>query len=454
MYVSLWIIFNLTISYMSFNISVPEELIQDVSDQNVIVSGHSQLVDVSCQHLDVSVGLKVDGHSQLVDISCQYLDVSGELTMTIHLQLADVSCQHLDVSGNATLNGSLNVTGNTTLDGTLILDGDYGINIDSNVFHLKRSTNGVSYTSYDHHEFFVNSTSGIAEGGTSALKISNTGYVGIGHEPYFPLDIQGGRSDSGGNLKYNTGTTGWDDLTSAYYRGGGGSQGNGSDTDNQSIGSGPVSFRCQYAAMALTNWTFSDKRIKKNICDLSDNESLEILRQIKPKKYEYIDQVTNTSSKVYGFIAQEVGDVLSYSCNVYSDYIPNIYQIGHIEDNTIKFDNDISLCYDTSGNVYKELKIIDISGKEHIKNILNVSDNIIEIDNVDNIISDNSNNIFVMGQKVDNFHALKKDAIWTISTAALQEVDRQLQEEKTKVATLQSQYNDLLSRVSELENST
>jgi hypothetical protein len=38
---------------MSFNISVPEELIQDVSDQNVIVSGHSQLVDVSCQHLEV-----------------------------------------------------------------------------------------------------------------------------------------------------------------------------------------------------------------------------------------------------------------------------------------------------------------------------------------------------------------------------------------------------------------
>ena len=429
MYVSLWIILNLTISYMSFNISVQEELIQDVSDQNVIVSGHSQLVDVSCQHLDVSVGLKVDGHSQL----------------------ADVSCQHLDVSGNATLNGSLNVTGNTTLDGTLILDGDYGINIDSNVFHLKRSTNGVSYTSYNHHEFFVNSTSGVAEGGTSALKISNNGYVGIGHEPYFPLDIQGG--GSGSKLKYNTGTTGWDDLTSAYYRGGG-SQGNGSETDNESIGSGPVSFRCQYAAMALTNWTFSDKRIKKNICDLSDNESLEILRQIKPKKYEYIDQVTNTSSKVYGFIAQEVGDVLSYSCNVYSDYIPNIYQIGHIEDNTINFDNDISLCYDTSGNVYKELKIIDISGKEHIKNILNVSDNIIEIDNVDNIISDNSNNIFVMGQKVDNFHALKKDAIWTISTAALQEVDRQLQEEKTKVATLQSQYNDLLSRVSALENST
>ena len=66
-----------------------------------------------------------------------------------------------------------------------------------------------------------------------------------------------------------------------------------------------------------------------------------------------------------------------------------------------------------------------------------------------------------MGQKIDDFHALDKNSIWTISTAALQEVDRQLQEEKTKVATLetqyntlQSQYNDLLSRISALENST
>jgi hypothetical protein len=47
----------------------------------VTVSGHSQLVDVSCQHLDVSGGLQVDGHSQLVDVSCQHLGVSGNLNV-------------------------------------------------------------------------------------------------------------------------------------------------------------------------------------------------------------------------------------------------------------------------------------------------------------------------------------------------------------------------------------
>ena len=63
MYVSLWIIFNLTISYMSFNISVPEELIQDVSDLNVIVSG----------------GLQVDGNVNIT--SSVVTDSSNEQMM-------------------------------------------------------------------------------------------------------------------------------------------------------------------------------------------------------------------------------------------------------------------------------------------------------------------------------------------------------------------------------------
>ncbi len=55
------------------------------------------------------------------------------------------------------------------------------------------------------------------------------------------------------------------------------------------------------------------------------------------------------------------------------------------------------------------------------------------------------NKIFVFGQKVNDFLTLNKAAIWTVATAALQEVDRQLQAEKAKVA-------DLLARVTALEN--
>ena len=41
------------------------------------------------------------------------------------------------------------------------------------------------------------------------------------------------------------------------------------------------------------------------------------------------------------------------------------------------------------------------------------------------------------GQQVDDFVFLKKEAIWTVATSALQEVDRQLQAEKEKVKSLE-----------------
>ena len=54
--------------------------------------------------------------------------------------------------------------------------------------------------------------------------------------------------------------------------------------------------------------------------------------------------------------------------------------------------------------------------------------------------------IFLLGQKVSNFNFLNKNAIWTLATAALQEVDRQLQAEKAKTATLESQVAALLTK--------
>ena len=62
--------------------------------------------------------------------------------------------------------------------------------------------------------------------------------------------------------------------------------------------------------------------------------------------------------------------------------------------------------------------------------------------------------IFVYGQEVDDFNFIRKESIFTIATAALQEVDRQQQADKVRIATLESQVAALLSRVEALENNT
>ena len=52
---------------------------------------------------------------------------------------------------------------------------------------------------------------------------------------------------------------------------------------------------------------------------------------------------------------------------------------------------------------------------------------------------------------VDDFHGIAKDYIFTVATAALQEIDRQLQAEKLKKTTLETQIADLRLRVNTLK---
>ena len=60
--------------------------------------------------------------------------------------------------------------------------------------------------------------------------------------------------------------------------------------------------------------------------------------------------------------------------------------------------------------------------------------------------------IFVYGEEVHDFHVLKKDAIFTVATAALQEVDRQQQADKARILDLETQLASVLTRLEALEN--
>ena len=191
--------------------------------------------------------------------------------------------------------------------------------------------------------------------------------------------------------------------------------------------------------------TASDSRIKKEIVDVEDVAALEILRLLKPKKYKYVDEVKRGTEPVWGFIAQEVRDTLPYATQIRTDCLPNIYELANVSNsNVITFTN-----FDTSNlesNVMV-LKVYDVDDTEHLVTITDIVDEhsvrvdedlsewIGSIDESGNVVA--GNQLFVYGQQVDDFVFVKKDSIWTIATAALQEVDRQLQAEKEKVASLE-----------------
>ena len=65
------------------------------------------------------------------------------------------------------------------------------------------------------------------------------------------------------------------------------------------------------------------------------------------------------------------------------------------------------------------------------------------VDETGNVVA--GNQLFVYGQQVDDFVFLKKESIFTVATAALQEVDRIQQQHDAQIADLESQLQEQTS---------
>jgi hypothetical protein len=178
----------------------------------------------------------------------------------------------------------------------------------------------------------------------------------------------------------------------------------------------------------------SDRRIKSNVVDIHDTTALDQIRQLKPKYYDYVDKVKRGSSSVIGFIAQEVKEVLPRAVSVADGDVPNIYETATISSsNTVTFTNFNTSDLDGSGKLIaylaedkrKELTITEV-----------VDEHTVRFEEED--MSEWGSELFVWGQKVQDFHHLNKDYIFTVATAALQEVDRQLQAEKARNDALEA----------------
>ena len=198
----------------------------------------------------------------------------------------------------------------------------------------------------------------------------------------------------------------------------------------------------------------SDNRIKTNIVDIEDDEALIKFRMLKPKKYQYKHSIHKGNHCVYGFLAQDISGVIPEALNIVTEYVPNIYETATIVGtNVIRFSTfDTSELVGDSENVNKSIRIIDSNNKKISITLSNVIDsqNIQVVEDLTQYdVSDSA--IFVYGEEVNNFHLLKKNAIWTLSAAALQEIDRQQQIDKAKISSLEEKNSSLEERISRLE---
>jgi len=256
----------------------------------------------------------------------------------------------------------------------------------------------------------------------SANYIISNERIGIQTEsPEYPLQVNGGYSrttkaaDNGGVLFWTVSGTTWAGVRTVT-----------------------VSIYSQYYVWSEQGFmASSDRRIKKNIIDIQDDDALIVFRKLQPKIYEYKDVLKRGGDPVYGFIAQEVNDVFPQGVKLINGTIPNFYTMCPVTQDIITLDTS-KLEYDVSGQVFPKLKIYMDNDVERVVQILSIDGNTVKIDK-----TFTEDKVFVYGQEVDDFHTLNKDAIWTLTTAALQEVDRQLQAEQQKTQTLQEQVQTL-----------
>jgi hypothetical protein len=223
------------------------------------------------------------------------------------------------------------------------------------------------------------------------------------------------------------------------------------------------SLYCAGAIRAPQYVAFSDVRIKKDITEIDDTSALESLRKLNPTTYNYIDKTKTTNGKVIGFIAQEVAEVLPNAVTKAHGVLPNIQCEASVE---ILSDTEIKLVLveplPNNHTVRPESKLIIKIPKHE-----NIEFEVVSLENDTTIIVKDKDGydkiktetrVWVFGEEINDFHHLDKNAIFTIATAALQEVDRQLQAEKIKtyelrqkVELLEMSHGALIQRVEALE---
>jgi hypothetical protein len=232
----------------------------------------------------------------------------------------------------------------------------------------------------------------------------------------------------------------------------------------------------------------SDKRIKKNIKHIQDDDALLTLRNIQVSRFEYIDQIKKTPYNVYGFIAQDIKDILPETTEILKDYIPNFYFFCIIAEIESEYENNklfkvfipnewddkfvFTGNHDNYGNEYKASNGYPASDKDGNQHF-NVRFYDICFNNLDftttKIIDDSTfiisiskehyekldfeeGTYFIYGQEVDDFHKIDKEHIYNVTTAALQEVDRQQQSDKARITELENNVFQLEAKVAEQQS--
>jgi len=376
------------------------------------------------------------------------------------IKVSDSTNSTSNTTGAITVTGGIGVSGNIQSNGYLgvggaIGDATYPLNVAgaakiSSYLGINGAIGSASFPLNVTGD--INCTSLIAGAKSfTSTKMSRLGVNGaLASDPGVGLDVVGNLRTAGGGIRINGGVP----PTAATVCSVGGRVFLSGSIGYSSTGAYSTSFgmydprgQTHYYGGLLQGNAFnisSDIRCKTNISEINTKEAFDIIKSIEPKTYNLID---NDSDKHYGFIAQEVFEILPDAVIKNMGMIPNIYDTADVTSDTEPGKLILTLRtktlpeYDMTVINKLQLKINGMATQAVIQEIL--SPNSFSILKP-HIFKHDMTEIFVFGTEIQDFHHIDYDYIYSINVAAFKEFDKMIQEETQRDVLL-------LQRVSALE---
>jgi len=260
------------------------------------------------------------------------------------------------------------------------------------------------------------------------MRIASNGNIGIGtNNPGFRLEVTGSTSAGYISVRYlditTVGTSGGPhDSVCAKFNGG--------------------------VWATLYFMVSSDSRIKEDIQDINDDNALQSILSIEPKTYKYVDKLERGDKKVYGFMAQQIREVIPEAVKIEKSYIPNIYLVADYSNNVITLPSQPTKVI---VKVDDKIKCYDKDNNEIIVEVIEVIDDLtFRIKDIE--YSDTK--IFVYGTEVDDFHILDKTYIFTLNVCATQELHRRIEAQSLLIKSQDDRIKDLEMKMERLLSGT
>ncbi len=351
--------------------------------------------------------------------------------------------------GTATPTKKLEVIGDTKVDGDLEVTGD---------FNVTGAITGINYTNLTQDVITTGNMSAdtITATGNFSGHLSKSGginYDAIAGDHHFKIDgtdklvIGSSEINMSAPLIINGSTQNGTNVYKGLYCN------NGFCGNNSSFQS--VSIKASNYLFCPGVYVTSDQRIKKDFVHTNAKADLFGIQNLRVTDYQYIDTYEQGSKTKKGLIAQEVRKIYPEAVTLSTDFVPSIYDFA-TQSSLGNGKLSITLAKDHDLVAGDEVKLIMPDGKDQKFTVVSV---ISEKSFTINWKDAAPERIFVHGKKVDDFHTVDYDYIFTLNVSATQELARrveQLERENEQLKNqnqgLSSTLNNILGRIHALEN--